>query len=411
MRMPPPIEQQIEARYAAISWTLDERMRRLWAATEAKALGHGGIVTVARITGVSCRAIHVGLKELDAQELPDPASKTYRVRRSGAGPKELTEKSPDLLKDLESLVEPVTRGDPMSPLRWTTKSLRTLAAELNAMGYTISHVKVGELLHDLGYSLQANEKKLEGKADHPDRDAQFTFINAQAEKAMEEGNPVISVDAKKKELVGPYKNTGQTWEPKGAPVEVNDHDFPDKDLGRVTPYGVYDVQKNEGWVNVGTDHDTASFAVESIRRWWTLMGRKSYPDAKELVITADGGGSNASRSRLFKVEIQALANELGLPVRVSHFPPGTSKWNKIEHRLFSQISMNWKGQPLTSHEVIVNLIANTRTRKGLTVKAGLDENRYPPGVKVPDSQMNALNLQKNSFHGEWNYVVSPGSKQ
>ncbi|EQD51044.1 Rhodopirellula transposase family protein [mine drainage metagenome] len=410
MKITPELEKHITVRYKAISWTLDERMRRLWAAAEAMAMGHGGIVAVARITGVSQRAIQAGLKELEAQEFPDPDSKTDRIRRPGGGPKALTEKYPGLIKALESLVEPGTRGDPMSPLRWTTKSLRSLASELGTKGYKISHVTVGDLLKELGYSLQANEKTLQGKEDHPDRDAQFEFINSQAEKAMEEGNPVISVDAKKKELVGLYKNAGQTWEPKGEAVEVNDHDFPDKELGRVTPYGVYDVQKNEGWVNVGTDHDTASFAVESIRRWWTMMGRESYPHATELVITADGGGSNASRSRLFKVEIQNLANELGLPVRISHFPPGTSKWNKIEHRLFSHISMNWKGHPLTSHEVIVNLIANTRTRKGLTVKAGLDKTLYPLGVKVPDEQMNALNIQKNTFHGEWNYTVSPESK-
>jgi transposase len=409
MKMTEAQRQEIRSRYEAIRWTLNERMHRLWAATEAKVLGHGGVTALSEITGLSRIVIQRGIKELEEQAFPDPESGAGRIRRSGAGPKPLTEKSPKLLLDLESLVEPETRGDPMSPLRWTTKSLRTLAEELRGMGYEISHTTVGELLHGLGYSLQANDKVLAGQADHPDRDAQFSFINAQAEKAMDDGNPVLSVDTKKKELIGNYKNAGQTWEPKGSPVKVQDHDFPDEALGKVAPYGIYDLQKNEGWVNVGTDHDTGTFAVESLRRWWNMQGQKSYPHCQEIVVTADGGGSNGWRSRLWKQELQMLADEIGRTIRVSHFPPGTSKWNKIEHRLFSHISMNWKGIPLTSHEVVVNLIANTRTSKGLVVHAVLDENKYPKGIKITDDQMDALNIDRNTFHGEWNYAISPRS--
>jgi hypothetical protein len=309
---------------------------------------------------------------------------------------------------LEKLVEPMTRGDPESPLRWTCKSLRTLAGELAANGHPVSYPVVGELLHELGYSLQANRKVLEG-TDHPDRNAQFEFINEQTRQQLMAGNPVISVDTKKKELVGAFKNNGTTWCPEGKPEQVKVHDFVDKELGRANPYGVYDVGSNTGWVSVGTDHDTASFAVETIRRWWSTMGRQCYPAASELMITADGGGSNGSRVRLWKIELQRLADEIRIPIYVSHLPPGTSKWNKIEHRLFSYISMNWRGQPLVSHEVIINLIAGTTTRKGLKVHAELDDSLYPAGIKVSDDEFKQIHLTRNTFHGEWNYRIDPGS--
>lgn len=309
---------------------------------------------------------------------------------------------------LEKLVEPTTRGDPESPLRWTCKSLRTLAGELAANGHPVSYPVVGDLLHELGYSLQANRKVLEG-VDHPDRNAQFEFISEQTTQQLMAGNPVISVDTKKKELVGAYKNNGTTWCPKGKPEQVKVHDFVDKELGRANPYGVYDVGSNTGWVSVGTDHDTASFAVETIRRWWGTMGRQCYPAASELMITADGGGSNGSRVRLWKMELQRLADEIRIPIHVSHLPPGTSKWNKIEHRLFSYISMNWRGQPLVSHEVIINLIAGTTTRKGLKVHAELDDSLYPAGIKVSDDEFKQIHLTRNTFHGEWNYKNDPRS--
>jgi len=306
---------------------------------------------------------------------------------------------------LESLVEPVTRGDPESPLRWTCKSLRQLESELYAQGYVVSHTSIGGLLKKLGYSLQGNRKTLEG-TDHPDRNAQFEFINALAEEAMHNGQPVISVDTKKKELVGQYKNGGKEWRPQGEPEQVNVHDFVNKELGRANPYGVYDLANNTGWVSVGTDHDTASFAVSTIRRWWFAMGKILYPDASELMIMADGGGSNGSRVRLWKLELQKLADELGITIRVSHFPPGTSKWNKIEHRLFSYISMNWRGKPLVSHETIVNLIAATTTRKGLKVRAELDSNFYQKGIKVTDEEFAAIRISRDEFHGEWNYSIA-----
>jgi hypothetical protein len=313
-----------------------------------------------------------------------------------------------LLPDLERLVEPVTRGDPESPLRWTCKSLRKLAAELNGMGHRTSQHLVAQLLHDLGYSLQANRKTLEG-ASHPDRDAQFGHINDQVQGFQASGDPVISVDTKKKELVGDFKNGGREWRPQGQPEEVRVHDFVIKELGKVSPYGVYDVAKNAGWVSVGVDHDTATFAVESIRRWWNSMGRTEYPGAKRLLITADGGGSNGSRIRLWKVELQKLANETGLPISVCHLPPGTSKWNKIEHRLFAYISQNWRGKPLVSHEVIVNLIAATTTKTGLSVRCQLDTNAYPAGQKVSDQEMALIQIQQDDFHGEWNYTILPAN--
>lgn len=397
--------ESIRIRFNKLAWTLDERMRRLFAAAEASALGRGGITKVAQATGVSRRAIHVGLRELS--DLKEPVKNPpKRIRKEGAGRKSVIQTDVGLMSALEKLVEPMTRGDPESPLRWTCKSLRTLAGELSANGHPVSYPVVGDLLRELGYSLQANRKVLEG-SDHPDRNAQFEFINEQTTQQLMAGNPVISVDTKKKELVGAYKNNGTTWCPEGKPEQVKVHDFVDKELGRANPYGVYDVGSNTGWVSVGTDHDTASFAVETIRRWWRTMGRQSYPAASKLMITADGGGSNGSRVRLWKMELQRLADEIRIPIHVSHLPPGTSKWNKIEHRLFSYISMNWRGQPLVSHEVIINLIAGTTTRKGLKVHAELDDSLYPAGIKVSDDEFKQIHLTRNMFHGEWNYRIDP----
>jgi len=397
----------IRIRFNKLAWTLDERMRRLFAAAEASALGRGGITRVAQATGVSRRAIHVGLQELS--DLKEPVENPpKRIRKEGAGRKSVIQTDVGLMSALEKLVEPMTRGDPESPLRWTCKSLRTLAGELAANGHPVSYPVVGDLLHELGYSLQANRKVLEG-TDHPDRNAQFEFISEQTTQQLMAGNPVISVDTKKKELVGAFKNNGTTWCPEGKPEQVKVHDFVDKELGRANPYGVYDVGSNTGWVSVGTDHDTASFAVETIRRWWGTMGKQCYPAASELMITADGGGSNGSRVRLWKIELQRLADEIRIPIHVSHLPPGTSKRNKIEHRLFSYISMNWRGQPLVSHEVIINLIAGTTTRKGLKVHAELDDSLYPAGIKVSDDEFKQIHLTRNTFHGEWNYRIDPGS--
>ncbi|CAE6511936.1 transposase [Nitrosomonas nitrosa] len=399
------IIEPIRIRFSKLAWILDERMRRLFAAAEASALGRGGITKVAQATGVSRRAIHVGLRELS--DLKEPVKNPpKRIRKEGAGRKSVIQTDVGLMSALEKLVEPMTRGDPESPLRWTCKSLRTLAGELSANGHPVSYPVVGDLLRELGYSLQANRKVLEG-SDHPDRNAQFEFINEQTTQQLMAGNPVISVDTKKKELVGAYKNNGTTWCPEGKPEQVKVHDFVDKELGRANPYGVYDVGSNTGWVSVGTDHDTASFTVETIRRWWRTMGRQSYPAASELMITADGGGSNGSRVRLWKMELQRLADEIRIPIHVSHLPPGTSKWNKIEHRLFSYISMNWRGRPLISHEVIINLIAGTTTRKGLKVHAELDDSLYPAGIKVSDDEFKQIHLTRNMFHGEWNYRIDP----
>lgn len=402
------IESAVKERYQNLEWALDERLRRLFAASEAKAIGHGGIALVWKATGVARGSIQQGLKEL-AERPEGMESGSRRIRRVGAGRKATVTDDAALLAALESLVEPVTRGDPESPLRWTCKSLRQLATELGEQGHSVSHTSVGGLLKQLGYSLQGNRKTLEG-ADHPDRNAQFEYINARVEKALSQGQPVISVDTKKKELVGQFKNGGKEWRPEGDPEKVNVYDFVDKKLGRANPYGVYDLANNTGWVSVGTDHDTASFAVATIRRWWLAMGAPLYPDVKELLITADGGGSNGSRVRLWKLELQQLSDELGIPIRVSHFPPGTSKWNKIEHRLFSHISMNWRGQPLVSHEVIVNLIAATTTRKGLQVRAELDSKPYPKGIKVTDEEFAAIRIVRDEFHGEWNYTILPSNK-
>ena len=395
----------IAARHRALAGVLDERQRRLHAAVEAKLLGHGGIKRVSLATGVARGSILAGIKELASppRALPDGPR---RVRRPGAGRKKLVERDPGVREALERLVEPASRGDPQSPLRWTCKSLMRLARELGAQGHAISHVSVGVLLKGLGYSLQGNRKTLEG-ASHPDRNAQFEYINDRTQAALGAAQPVISVDTKKKELVGRYRNGGKEWMPAGAPEHVKVHDFVDVELGRANPYGVYDVARNTGWVSVGTDHDTASFAVATIRRWWFAMGQAAYPAARELLIMADGGGSNGSRVRLWKLELQRLADDLALTIRVSHFPPGTSKWNKIEHRLFSHISLNWRGHPLVSHEVIVNLIAATTTRTGLTVRAEIDHARYEKGIKVTDTEFAAIRIARDDFHGEWNYVISP----
>ena len=341
--------------------------------------------------------------------IPSRCPKDGSARRAG-GRKRAIDKDCSLKADLEALVEPVTRGDPESPLRWTCKSVRKLAAELNRMGHKVSHNLVAELLRSMGYSLQANRKTLEG-ASHPDRDGQFEHISEKVNSFQEQGQPVVSVDTKKKELVGDFKNNGQELRPKGHPEKVRVHDFIIPELGRASPYGVYDITENAGWVSVGTDHDTASFAVESIRRWWSCMGRERYPQAERLLITADGGGSNGYRIRLWKLELQALANETGMAISVSHFPPGTSKWNKIEHRLFSFITQNWRGKPLVSHEVIVNLIAATTTKKGLHVQCEIDTNSYPKGIKVTEHQMRNINIAPDSFHGEWNYTISPNNAQ
>src|SRR5450759_361016 len=401
--------QAITQRFQLVSPFPDERTRRVWAAAEATSLGHGGVTAVSQATGVSRRAVAVGLKEL-----ADPDAHTDRphgrIRKPGAGRKKAVEKDATLLADLERLVEPVTRGDPESALRWTCKSLRKLAEELRRMGHPTSHQLVGRMLHDLGYSLQANRKTLEG-TNHPDRNAQFEYLNRKVKRQLQQHQPVISVDTKKKELVGDFKNNGRELRPQGDPEKVRVHDFIIPELGRANPYGIYDIAQNTGWVSVGVDHDTAAFAVESIRRWWNSMGQPVYPQATRLLITADSGGSNGARVRLWKVELQKLADETGLRIAVSHLPPGTSKWNKIEHRLFSFISQNWRGKPLISHEVIVNLIAGTTTETGLTVHSELDTDTYPPGIKVSDREVAEIDLRRDKFHGDWNYTIHPRPHQ
>lgn len=398
------LSRLLQIRFEKVSPFLDERTRRLVAAAEAEAIGRGGVTLVSRETGLCREAIRLGQAELRGEG----TLAVGRIRRSGGGRKRAEQKDATLKSDLERLIDPVTRGDPESPLRWTCKSTRQLAAALKGLGHQASHRMVAEMLHELGYSLQGNRKILEGES-HPDRGAQFEYLHGQVKAFQEAGQPVISVDTKKKELVGRYKNGGREWQPEGEPEPVETHDFPSTGSGKVAPYGVYDPTRNEGWVNVGTDHDTAAFAVESIRRWWSMMGRQAYPDARQLFITADSGGSNGARVRLWKVALQGFANETGLEITVGHFPPGTSKWNKIEHRLFSAISQNWRGRPLVSHEVIVNLIAGTTNGKGLKVRSALDTNQYPKGIKVSDEEMAALNLCRAEFHGEWNYTILPKS--
>ncbi len=398
--------ERIHLKFRALDAVLDERSRRQWAAAEARDYGYGGVTAVATATGLARDTIAAGLRELEYRESHPDEPVTERLRQVGAGRKPLTESDPTLLAALEALLEPLTRGDPMSPLRWTCKSTRRLATELTSQGHRVGYRTVAWLLHEAGYSLQANRKTREGNQ-HPDRNAQFEFINAQAARFQKRRQPVISVDTKKKELVGDFKNGGREWHPEGEPEKVRVHDFQDKELGKAIPYGVYDVTNNQGWVSVGIDHDTAYFATASIRRWWQEMGTQRFPLATELFITADGGGSNGHRTRLWKVALQELADEIGLKLTVSHFPPGTSKWNKVEHRLFSFITQNWRGKPLVSVQVIVNLIAATRTTKGLIVKAALDESKYETGISITDKQMARLNLRPARFHGEWNYAITP----
>jgi len=374
-------------------------------AAEALTAGHGGIIAVSRATGVARSTIGRALEELRSGEEPDPE----RIRKPGGGRKPLIVTDPRLLDDLRSLVEPATRGDPQSPMLWTSKSLRKLSEGLGRMGHTIGRTLVSKLLHQLDYSLQANRKTREG-SNHIDRDAQFHYINDRVKEALASGNPAISVDTKKKELVGDFKNGGREWRPKGSPEEVRVHDFVIPELGRAVPYGIYDIAGNTGWVSVGIDHDTAAFATNAIRSWWQLMGRERYPEAKSLLITADGGGSNGSRVRLWKLELQKLADELDIPISVCHLPPGTSKWNKIEHRLFSFITSNWRGKPLISHQVIVQLIGATTTKNGLKVRCQLDPMTYPAGIKVSDDELAAVNITRHEFHGEWNYTISPKAR-
>ena len=393
------VERALATKYRSLFDHLDERQRRLVAAADATQLGRGGVSTVARCAGLSRPTIHKGLQELARAPLP-----AGRVRRPGAGRRPLLAVNPALRVALERLIDPATRGDPMSPLRWTSKSTRHLAEVLTKAGHAVSHETLAKVLHELGYSLQAATKTVEG-TQHPDRNAQFEYINRLTTRYLRQGWPVISVDTKKKELVGTYHQAGREWRPLGTPEKVLVHDFPDPTVNKAVPYGVYDVGQDLGWVNVGTDHDTASFAVESIRRWWRSMGGPLYPAADRLLICADAGGSNGHRSRLWKVEVQRFASDAALEVTVCHFPPGTSKWNKIEHRLFSHITMNWRGRPLVSHDVIVNLIGATKTASGLRVKARLDKRRYPLGIEVSDEELHAVRLARHRFHGDWNYTI------
>lgn len=397
-------KELIAAKYRHLSPMLTERSRRCWAATETRALGRGGLSIVSEAIGIDHKTVQAGLRELleAAASLPPE-----RVRHPGGGRKKLTDKQPDLLPALDALVEPAERGDPEMPVRWTTASTAALSETLTNQGHSVSGRTAHRLLKAQKYSLQANRKTEEGKPDHPDRGAQFRFISDNARKMLKKNQPVISVDAKKKELVGNYKNNGQEWRPKGNPRSGLTHDFPDKNLGKVAPYGVCGLSRNEGWVNVGIDHDAAEFAVESIRRWWNSMGNERYPEARELMIAADSGGSNSRRSRLWKAELQKLADELALIIHVTRFPPGTSKWNKIEHRLFSRISQHWRGRPLIDRAAAVELIASATSAAGLTVKAMLDENHYRKGIKISDAEMESLNLMPESFHGEWNYRLEP----
>ncbi len=392
----------LEEKLASVWPLLDERTRRLTAASEARALGRGGISQVSRACGLSRKAITKGMREIESGTAPPPG----RVRHLGAGRKKISDRDPGVTDALDRLLEPDTRGDPESPLRWTLKSTRKLAAQLSRQKHPASHTKVAQLLHELGYSLQSNRKTEEGK-DHPDRDAQFRHINLQVKRALAKGAPVISVDTKKKELVGNYVNKGAQWLPEKAPVKVQGHDFPGPQVPRAYPYGIYDLGRNTGFVNLGTDHDTGAFAVASIRGWWRHEGQRLYGEANKLLITADGGGSNGSRLRLWKVALQTLADATGLSISVCHFPPGTSKWNKIEHRLFSFISANWRGEPLRDYETIVQLISNTTTAKGLKVTCRLDRHKYPTGRKVTNEEMQRVNLERHKFHGDWNYTIRP----
>jgi hypothetical protein len=396
--------QRLREKYQILAKILDEHGRRVWAAAEARYLPYGGVSLVAKATDMSRTTIHAGMKEIDKGEWAPPS--IVRTRKGGGGRKPLTHHTPDVVDALDELVEPTTRGDPESPLRWTCKSTRRLAGELQRQGYRIGDRKVADLLHGMRYSLQANSKTIEGKQ-HPDRNAQFEYINSQTKAFLRRGQPVISVDAKKKELVGNFKNGGREWQPKGEPEETSAHDFEDKELGKALPYGVYDYGDNSGWVSVGIDHDTSDFAIDTIFSWWKQMGSKRYPDAKELLIMADAGGSNGSRLRLWKIGVQRLANLTSLRIKVCHFPPGTSKWNKIEHRMFSFISQNWRARPLISHEAIINLIGSTTTTTGLRIKAKLNRKTYPTGIKISDSELAKVKIKPAKFHGEWNYSILP----
>lgn len=398
------ISDAIRNKYYDLKLELDERSRRIWAATESKTLGRGGIVAVSKAICIAESTIRIGRREIETSSSCKMDNKYRRIRENGGGRKPLAEKDIHLISLLDALVEPLSRGDPMSPLRWTCKSTRKLAKELSQKGHPVSHAKVGELLEELNYSLQGTRKRMEGKS-HPDRDAQFKFINGRVIDFQKRGQPVVSIDAKKKELIGCFSNSGREYQPSGKPEEVETYDFPSIASGKGIPYGVYDMTKNKGWVCVGTDHDTAQFAVQTIRQWWSQMGKETYPKARELLITADGGGSNGSRNRLWKLELQGFARENMLNVSVCHFPPGTSKWNKIEHRMFSHITKNWRGRPLVSHEVVVNLIGNTSTDTGLRIQAAIDTREYPVGIKVSNKKMEEIKLEKNPFHGEWNYTI------
>jgi transposase len=399
--------EALRAKFKALAPIMDERVSRLWAAAEVESLGRGGTAALQRATGISGRRIWKGKKELaELRRQPPSKASTSRVRRPGGGRRRLSVKDAKLLGDLQERIEPVTRGEPQSPLQWTTKSVRHLASELRERGHEVSSDTVARMLHEAGYSLQAPRKEDEG-ASHPDRDAQFRYIARQA-KAFQRGRqPVVSVDAKKKELIGNFKTSGREWHPQGQAPRVNAYDFPDMAEGKAIPYGVYDLARDEGWVNVGTDHDTPEFAVQSLRRWWLTMGKHAYPHARELLVVADAGGSNSARSRVWKKCLQEFADATGLKVSVSHYPPGTSKWNKIEHRLFAQITLNWRGRPLTSYQVVINLIGSTTTRTGLHVRTALDTSEYPLGVRVSDTDFGQLNIRKKRFHGEWNYSLSP----
>ena len=397
---------EISEKFALLAPTMNERQTRLWLAAEARALGRGGVAAVTRATGVLGKRIGMGLRELAqmAQQPGEDLAGPQRIRREGGGRKKLSEIDETLIDDLESLVAPETRGDPESLLKWTTKSVRKLADQLGEMGHKIGRQKVSELLRELGYSLQGLSKTREG-TDHPDRDAQFRHINRKAREFQAKGQPVISVDTKKKELIGDFHNDGSEWQPQGNPEAVRTHDFIDRELGKAIPYGIYDITRNEGWVNVGIDHDTAEFAVQSIRRWWCRMGRYAYPDATELFITADAGGSNGYCTRLWKYELDKFARETGLRITVAHYPPGTSKWNKIEHRMFSFVTQNWRGRPLLSVQTVVNLIANTTTRTGLKIKAALDTRSYEAAIDVSSENFAAIKLKPSRFHGDWNYSI------
>jgi hypothetical protein len=400
------VVQWVRDKYEALSVMLNERSRRLWAAAEARSLGRGGIAAVMAATGMSSATVNKGLGELEAAEAGDVTLPPECVRRPGGGRKRARDDQPGLTKALEGLVEPTARGDPEAPLRWTCKSTSKLATELQRQGFHVGPRTVAKELKEQEFSLQANRKTREGES-HPDRNAQFAYINEQVLRFQRRGQPAISVDTKKKELVGDFKNVGREWRRRGRPEEVRVHDFPDPKMKKAIPYGVYDLTRNEGWVSVGIDHDTARFAAASVKRWWRKMGKRRYPRAKQLLITADCGGSNSSRTRLWKVALQELADELGLRLSVCHFPPGTSKWNKIEHRMFCHITQNWRGRPLTSYAVIVQLIGSTKTTTGLQIRAELDEHTYPPKEKVTDEQLAKVRLKPAPFHGEWNYSIAP----